>query len=245
MASPVPLLRWQPDCPIRSEMAAGLPAPPPLSHTPWSLATLAPARLAAPSPTQRGSALHLALPIDRRDRLKLEPCTSAEHPDPARVAALYPAVPASPSDHCVSGVALAGCSGPSSSAAALPPRVERPASLHCDGMAAKAERRLALDDSGRLVLLAGSTAQQSGRWAAEEDAALKAGVAALGARSWKTISAEFMAGLRSDVQCLHRWQKVLRPGLIKGPWSPAEDEVIKKCMESGIRRWSEIAARIP
>ena len=25
---------------------------------------------------------------------------------------------------------------------------------------------------------------------------------------------------RSDVQCLHRWQKVLNPDLVKGPWTP-------------------------
>jgi hypothetical protein len=24
------------------------------------------------------------------------------------------------------------------------------------------------------------------------------------------------------VQCLHRWQKVLRPGLVKGPWTQEE-----------------------
>lgn len=24
---------------------------------------------------------------------------------------------------------------------------------------------------------------------------------------------------RTDVQCLHRWQKVLNPDLVKGPWS--------------------------
>ena len=24
---------------------------------------------------------------------------------------------------------------------------------------------------------------------------------------------------RSDVQCLHRWQKVLNPNLVKGPWT--------------------------
>ena len=112
-------------------------------------------------------------------------------------------------------------------------------------MAGKPDGRLALDEAGHLILRSGPSSQQSGRWAAEEDAALRAGVAALGARSWKTISSEFMLGLRSDVQCLHRWQKVLRPGLIKGPWSPREDAVIKECMAAGIRRWSEIAARIP
>lgn len=25
---------------------------------------------------------------------------------------------------------------------------------------------------------------------------------------------------RTDVQCLHRWQKVLNPELVKGPWTP-------------------------
>lgn len=32
----------------------------------------------------------------------------------------------------------------------------------------------------------------------------------------------FVAGYfkdRTDVQCLHRWQKVLNPDLVKGPWS--------------------------
>ena len=32
-------------------------------------------------------------------------------------------------------------------------------------------------------------------------------------------AADFFIG-RSDVQCLHRWQKVLNPALVKGPWTP-------------------------
>lgn len=31
--------------------------------------------------------------------------------------------------------------------------------------------------------------------------------------------AEFFSD-RTDVQCLHRWQKVLNPELVKGPWTP-------------------------
>lgn len=31
-------------------------------------------------------------------------------------------------------------------------------------------------------------------------------------------TAEFFPD-RSDVQCLHRWQKVLHPELVKGPWT--------------------------
>jgi len=78
-----------------------------------------------------------------------------------------------------------------------------------------------------------------------EDAALRAGVEALGPKSWKLISSDFMAGLRTDVQCLHRWQKVLRPGLVKGPWTADEDAIILQCKLAGVSRWSEIASRIP
>ena len=41
-----------------------------------------------------------------------------------------------------------------------------------------------------------------------------------GGRSWKAI-AEHFRGERTDVQCLHRWQKVLNPDLVKGPWTLA------------------------
>ena len=37
-----------------------------------------------------------------------------------------------------------------------------------------------------------------------------------GAKNWKRIASYFQD--RTDVQCLHRWQKVLNPKLIKGPW---------------------------
>lgn len=33
-----------------------------------------------------------------------------------------------------------------------------------------------------------------------------------------TGAAEYFQG-RTDVQCLHRWQKVLNPELVKGPWT--------------------------
>lgn len=38
---------------------------------------------------------------------------------------------------------------------------------------------------------------------------------------------------------------VLRPGLVKGPWTKEEDDVIIQCMTTGITKWSEIADRIP
>lgn len=38
---------------------------------------------------------------------------------------------------------------------------------------------------------------------------------------------------------------MLRPGLVKGPWSKDEDDVIRDCITSGITKWSEIASHIP
>jgi hypothetical protein len=85
----------------------------------------------------------------------------------------------------------------------------------------------------------------SGRWTKDEDAKLRAAVAAVGAKNWKRISQEFLDGRRSDVQCLHRWNKVLKPGLVKGPWTQQEDEIIRSCIQEGITKWSEIAAKVP
>jgi len=84
-----------------------------------------------------------------------------------------------------------------------------------------------------------------GRWSEEEDNLLRSGVASCGAKNWKRISKDFLNGRRSDVQCLHRWIKVLQPGLVKGPWTREEDQVIVGCIAKGIMKWSEIASHIP
>jgi hypothetical protein len=34
----------------------------------------------------------------------------------------------------------------------------------------------------------------------------------------------------TDVQCLHRWNKVLKPGLKKGPWTDEEDAVVTEAV---------------
>ena len=56
-----------------------------------------------------------------------------------------------------------------------------------------------------------------GKWTIEEDETLREAVQSHAGKNWKKIS-DCLEG-RTDVQCLHRWQKVLRPGLIKGPWT--------------------------
>lgn len=47
-----------------------------------------------------------------------------------------------------------------------------------------------------------------GKWLPEEDELLRNGVRALGAKNWKKISEMYLSSKRTDVQCLHRWQKV-------------------------------------
>ena len=49
---------------------------------------------------------------------------------------------------------------------------------------------------------------------------LREAVYANKAKNWKKIASVFSENRKTDVQCLHRWQKVLDPTLIKGPWTP-------------------------
>ncbi|KAF8397488.1 hypothetical protein HHK36_016405 [Tetracentron sinense] len=51
---------------------------------------------------------------------------------------------------------------------------------------------------------------------------------------------------RSEVQCLHRWQKVLNPELTKGPWTQEEDDtIIELVSKYGPTKWSVIAKSLP
>ncbi|XP_051775253.1 transcriptional activator Myb isoform X7 [Erpetoichthys calabaricus] len=81
------------------------------------------------------------------------------------------------------------------------------------------------------------------RWTREEDEKLKKLVEHHGTEDWKVI-ANFLAN-RTDVQCQHRWQKVLNPELIKGPWTKEEDQrVIELVQKYGPKRWSVIAKHL-
>jgi len=62
-----------------------------------------------------------------------------------------------------------------------------------------------------------------------------------GGKNWKLI-ADAVGGDKTHIQCLHRWQKVLDPKLVKGPWAPEEDSVIiEEVRKNGPKRWSNIA----
>ncbi|KAJ6745578.1 MYB PROTEIN-RELATED [Salix koriyanagi] len=83
-----------------------------------------------------------------------------------------------------------------------------------------------------------------GQWTAEEDEILRKAVQRFKGKNWKKIAECFKD--RTDVQCLHRWQKVLNPELVKGPWSKEEDEIIIELVNKyGAKKWSTIAQHLP
>lgn len=86
-----------------------------------------------------------------------------------------------------------------------------------------------------------------GKWTEHEDQRLREIVQVHGAKNWKRL-ASILGNVRSDVQCLHRWNKVLRPGLSKGPWTADEDKIVKEMVlkhGAGNIKWSVIAAQLP
>lgn len=83
-----------------------------------------------------------------------------------------------------------------------------------------------------------------GQWTPEEDETLRKAVQRFQGKNWKKIAECFKD--RTDVQCLHRWQKVLNPELVKGPWSKEEDDVMIELVNKyGPKKWSTIAQHLP
>jgi hypothetical protein len=69
---------------------------------------------------------------------------------------------------------------------------------------------------------------------------LKELVETIGCKSWKKVSEKLVS--RSPVQCLHRWTKILQPGLKKGPWTQEEDNrLIQWTKREGPCKWSMCA----
>ena len=86
--------------------------------------------------------------------------------------------------------------------------------------------------------------KQAIKWTKQEDDTLRDAVEEHGAKNWKLISSRLPG--RSEVQCLHRWQKVLKPSLVKGPWTADEDrKVVELVKKYGAKKWSLIAQELP
>jgi len=78
----------------------------------------------------------------------------------------------------------------------------------------------------------------------KQDDILRQAVDQIGAKNWKQIAERLPD--RTDVQCLHRWNKVLKPTLVKGPWTAEEDrKVMELVNQFGPKKWSLIASHLP
>ena len=86
----------------------------------------------------------------------------------------------------------------------------------------------------------GQDDKKKGKWTKEEDEILERVVMTYGQKSWKKVS-EFVKG-RTPIQCLHRWTKILKPGLIKGPWTIEQDrKLLDWVKREGPGQWSQCA----
>mmetsp|Transcript_34177 Transcript_34177/g.69833 ORF Transcript_34177/g.69833 Transcript_34177/m.69833 type:complete len:1033 (-) Transcript_34177:98-3196(-) len=86
------------------------------------------------------------------------------------------------------------------------------------------------------------------KWGKKEDETLRTAVKKHGAKNWRKISTHLITHgfQRTETQCLHRWNKVLKPTLVKGPWTAAEDATVERLVaELGAKKWSVIAQHLP
>ncbi|WAR01962.1 MYB-like protein [Mya arenaria] len=74
----------------------------------------------------------------------------------------------------------------------------------------------------------------------DPDDKLKQVVELVGSQDWTLVSRYFPD--RSDLQCQHRWYKVLNPDLIKGAWTKEEDDqVVALVRQFGPKKWTAIS----
>ncbi|KAF0694451.1 Aste57867_14684 [Aphanomyces stellatus] len=90
---------------------------------------------------------------------------------------------------------------------------------------------------------AGGDKSNPRRWSKAEDESLRLAVERSGERNWKAIADQVVG--RNHTQCLQRWTKVLKPGLIKGHWTPEEDGKLRALVAEGRKNWGQVASHIP
>ena len=81
----------------------------------------------------------------------------------------------------------------------------------------------------------------SRNWSTYEDQRLLAGIYRYGLNEWEKV-AEFIGNNRTKSQCSQRWLRGLNPKIIKGPWTPEEEEELLRLVdEYGDRSWKKIS----
>jgi hypothetical protein len=86
---------------------------------------------------------------------------------------------------------------------------------------------------------ANSEAAPRRSFSSAEDRILFTLVTQLGRCQWADVATALPG--RSARQCRERWRTVLSPGLVNGPWSRAEDDLLLKLYNEHGPKWSFIA----
>jgi len=111
------------------------------------------------------------------------------------------------------------------------------------GLKRKADKLMLDTSPGKMVKKNKHCRASKAKWTADEDEILTRAVVLNGEGNWKKIAQSLTD--RSHLQCLHRWQKVLNPALVKGPWKEEEDNKLVELVEKyGPKDWSTIASHI-
>jgi len=101
-----------------------------------------------------------------------------------------------------------------------------------------------VDAKGALIKTTKTVKVAKAKWSTQEDQILREAVMMHDAKNWKLVSEHLVD--KTDVQCLHRWTKVLHPELTKGPWTDEEDAKVRQLVaQFGAKKWSKIAAELP
>ena len=90
---------------------------------------------------------------------------------------------------------------------------------------------------------ASTTSTSPGHWTKREDDMLRSLIEEHGNTDWKIVSS-FLPG-RTESACQSRWQKVLKRGLVRGPWTKEEDRKLVRMVQNfGPRKWAAISEEL-
>lgn len=76
-----------------------------------------------------------------------------------------------------------------------------------------------------------------------EDEKLKEIVERIGTGDWKEVSR--LMGNRTPRQCRERYRTYLAPGIILGPWTVEEDDMVIKMVKMHGKKWATVAKMLP
>ena len=82
-------------------------------------------------------------------------------------------------------------------------------------------------------------------FAPEDDLKLKNAIETFGDGSWAHVAMELGTG-HTDIQCMNRWNKTLKPGITSGRWNEVLDKKLVAAVAIyGEGKWSSIAKHVP